>query len=226
MTEQVEQLICNKFCIKLEHSSAETIWMTQKALAMGNWWLAASSQQCACSCITSHAECFGKTSNHTGDWAPLQPRFGTLQLLDFPKLKSSLKGKRFQTIDEIQENTKGQLMAIRRTMWGPKVPTWKGTKVSLSYIQGLLYLVSSSTNASIFHSTWLHTFCTDLVYWPGGYNKKIHIVLKYMLFFCFIYFSPKNKEQVVWLVIFQLKQIFYVLTEHFVFKNKVAILYQ
>ena len=153
----------HQFCIKLEHSSAEIIWMTQKALAMGNWWLAASSQQCACSCITSHAECFGKTSNHTGDWAPLQPRFGTLQLLDFPKLKSSLKGKRFQTIDEIQENTKGQLMAIRRTMWGPKVPTWKGTKVSLSYIQGLLYLVSSSTNASIFHSTWLDIFWTDLI---------------------------------------------------------------
>ena len=27
----------------------------------------------------------------------------------FPKLKSPLKGKRFQTIDEIQENTTGQL---------------------------------------------------------------------------------------------------------------------
>ena len=33
----------------------------------------------------------------------------------FPKLKTSLKGKRFQTIEEIQENTMGQLMAIRRT---------------------------------------------------------------------------------------------------------------
>ena len=30
----------------------------------------------------------------------------------FPKLKSPLKGKRFQTIDEIQEHTMGQLMAI------------------------------------------------------------------------------------------------------------------
>ena len=37
MTEQVEQLICIKFCIKLEHSTAETIWMTQKAAATGNW---------------------------------------------------------------------------------------------------------------------------------------------------------------------------------------------
>ena len=30
----------------------------------------------------------------------------------FPKLKSPLKGKRFQTVDEIQENMTGQLMAI------------------------------------------------------------------------------------------------------------------
>ena len=31
MTEQVEQRIYIKFCIKLEHSSAETILMVQKA---------------------------------------------------------------------------------------------------------------------------------------------------------------------------------------------------
>ena len=30
----------------------------------------------------------------------------------FPKLKSPLKGKRFQTVDEIQKNTTGQLMVI------------------------------------------------------------------------------------------------------------------
>ena len=34
----------------------------------------------------------------------------------FPKLKSRLKGKRFQTIDEIQENKMGRLMAIGRTV--------------------------------------------------------------------------------------------------------------
>ena len=37
MTEKVEQQICIKFCIKLEHSSMETIQMIQKATAMGNW---------------------------------------------------------------------------------------------------------------------------------------------------------------------------------------------
>ena len=32
------------------------------------------------------------------------------------KLKSPLRGKRFQTMDEIQENTVGQLMTTERTM--------------------------------------------------------------------------------------------------------------
>ena len=36
MTELVEQQICIKFCVKLEHSSEDTIRMIQKAGAMGN----------------------------------------------------------------------------------------------------------------------------------------------------------------------------------------------
>ena len=42
---ELEQWICIKICIKLEHSSMATIWMNQKATAMGNWWLTALSQQ-------------------------------------------------------------------------------------------------------------------------------------------------------------------------------------
>ena len=64
----------------------------------------------------SRAEFYGGTSNHPGDSALLQPRFGALRLLAFTKLKSPLKGKRFQTVDEIQENTMGQLVAIGRTV--------------------------------------------------------------------------------------------------------------
>ena len=81
----------------------------------------------------------------------------------FTKLKYPLKGKWFQTMDEIQKNTMGQLMVIGKTVWGPKVPTLKGTKASLSYVQCFLYLVSSSISVSIFHSTWLDTFWTDLI---------------------------------------------------------------
>ena len=83
----------------------------------------------------------------------------------FPKLKSTLKGKRFQTIDEIQETTTEQQMTVPtkilqsilnserdtgRTVWGPKVPTLKVSEASLSYIQCFLYLVCSLINVSIF----------------------------------------------------------------------------
>ena len=100
----------HQICIKLEHSSKETIWMIQKDAAMGNWWLAASSQQCTCSCIMSHKEFF------PGDSVTYSPEPCDVWL--FPKLKSPLKGKRFQTIDEIQENMMGQLMVIWRSVWG------------------------------------------------------------------------------------------------------------
>ena len=64
-----------------------TIWMTQKAAAMGNWWW-----QLCHNNVPAHASClvqrsFGKTSNHPGDSVLLQPRFGELQLLAFPKMK-------------------------------------------------------------------------------------------------------------------------------------------
>ena len=65
----------------------ETIRMIQKATAMGIWWLAASSRQHACSCITSLEEFFGETSNHPGDSVSLQPRLDTMWLLAFPQSK-------------------------------------------------------------------------------------------------------------------------------------------
>ena len=80
----VEQWICIKFCVKFEHSSAETIWTIQKAAVRDNWWLAASSWQCAPSCITSPAKFCGESPR----WlSPLQPRFGTLWLLALSKTK-------------------------------------------------------------------------------------------------------------------------------------------
>ena len=118
MTEQAEQWICIRFCIKLEHSSTETIRMIQKAVAMGNWWLAASSQQSAHSRITSCAEFFMKHQITQVTQPPNSPDLAPGDFWLFPKLKSPLKGKRFQTVHEIQENTTGQLMVTGRTAWG------------------------------------------------------------------------------------------------------------
>ena len=135
MTQWVEQLICIKFCVKLEHSSMGTIRMIQKATTMHNWWLAASSQQHSCSSITFPAEFLAKYQIIQVTQPPYISDLAPCDFWLFPKLLLPLKRKRFQTDNEIQENTMGQQMGIGRTVWGPKVPTLKGTEVSLSYVQ-------------------------------------------------------------------------------------------
>ena len=140
MTEQVEQRICIKFCIKFDHFSVETIHPDDSEghscgqLVIGSFIMTTSRPY-----ITSPAEFLAKhqiTQVTQPPYSPLVPCNFWL----FPKLKSSLKGKRFQTFDEIQENTMGQLMEIGRTVWGPKVPTGKGTQASLSCVQCSLYI--------------------------------------------------------------------------------------
>ena len=90
MTEQVEQQICIKFCVKLEHSSAETIWMIQKATAMSSWWWAAGDWQLHHDNMPTHALCLvlvqSFVAKHQITKVP-QPIFGTLRLLAFPKTK-------------------------------------------------------------------------------------------------------------------------------------------
>ena len=161
MTEQVEQQICIRFCSKLEHSSVETIqvilfrWFRRPQLwATGDWHLHHDDAPTYTSCLVQsflakHQITQVTQSLYSSDLAP-----GDFWL--FPKLKSPLKGKIFQTVNEIQENMTGQVMVIGRIVWVPKVPTFKGTEVSLSYVQCFLYLVSS-VSVSIFHITWLDT---------------------------------------------------------------------
>ena len=102
------------------------------------------------------------------DWAPCDFRL-------FPKLKSSLKGKRFQTINKIQANTTGQLMAIGRTVWGPKLSTSKGIiEASLSYVQCFFYLVSCSINVFIFivHG-WIPSGHTSYILFESHYSSPL-----------------------------------------------------
>ena len=110
---------------------------------------------------------------------PLQPRFGALQLVAFPKTKITFEreeisdrqwdsGKYDRVADG--DSNKGFLQTIlnsgrntERTMWGAKVPTLKRTEASLSYVPCVFYLVSFSLNVSIFHITLLDTFWTKLL---------------------------------------------------------------
>ena len=137
-----------RFCIKLEHSSVETILMIRKAAAMGNWWLAASSWQHTLSCIKSYTEFFGETSNHPLDSVPLQPRFGLLaqkfyNFWLFPKLKSPLKGKISDHWWDSGKYDRAHWMAIGRTVWGPKVLLWRGLRYHcpMHSVSCILYLL-------------------------------------------------------------------------------------
>ena len=93
--------------------------------------------------FTHHVSCrvFWQNSKSPGDSAPLQPRFGALWLLAFPKTKITFESEEISDCWWDSGITTGKLMAIGRTMWGPKVPTLKGTEVSLSYVQCFLYLI-------------------------------------------------------------------------------------
>ena len=157
MTEQVEQQSFIKFFVKLVHFSTETILMIQKAAAMGNWWRAASSRQCACSRIKSQASEFLFVKHQITQLTqhPLQPRFGVLWLLAFPKTKITFEreisdhwwdsGKHNGAADGNQENCVKSEGAY-----------FKGDRGVI--ILCTMFLISSSINISIFHITWLDTF--------------------------------------------------------------------
>ena len=154
--------------VNKEHTAASFIgWEMQYDQSSHSFrQLATGSLITAMRPLRCHVRCsFSAKHQITQVTQPLySPDLVPCDLWLFPKLKSPLKGKRFQTINEIQENMMGQLMEIGRTVWGPTVPTLKGTEVSLSCVQCFFYLVSSSVHVSIFHIIWLDTFWTDLIY--------------------------------------------------------------
>ena len=176
MTEQGEQWICITVCIKLEHSSKETIQMIQKATAVSNRWWAASSWQCTPTHASHLMQSFLAKRQITQVTQPhYSPDLAACNFCFFPKIKSPLKGKRFHIINKIQENTTGQLMAIRRTVWGPKVPTLKGTEASLSYVQCFLclYLLQKCLYFFILHG-WR----------PSGQTSYIFFTLLFSFSLC------------------------------------------
>jgi len=68
----------------------------------------ASSRRCACPFYSSRAGFFGKTSHHPGLSAPLQPRFGPLRLLGFPKTKITFEREEICECDGHTVNKVGQ----------------------------------------------------------------------------------------------------------------------
>ena len=88
-------------------------------------------------------------------------RFGAPWFLAFPKTKITFE--REETLDHWWDAGKYDRAADSNWENCPKVPTFKGTEATLSYVHCFLCLVSPSINVSIFHITWLDTFRTEFI---------------------------------------------------------------
>ena len=158
MTEQVEQWICITFSMKLEHSSMWELfgWIRRLQLwTPGDWQLHQGN-------VPAHASRLMQTFlvKHQilqVTKPPYSPDLAPCNFWLFPKLKSLLKRKRFQTIDEIQEDTRVQLMAIGRTEWG----------VEGAYFEGDWGIIVLCTIFLV--SCILFNKCLEFLYYIAGY---------------------------------------------------------
>ena len=125
----VEQRICIKFCVKLEHSFTDIFQMIQKAATMGNRWLTALWWQYICSCIIVLCSFLAKHQITQVTQRPLQARFAALKLLSFPKTKITFEreeisdhwwnsGKYYRAADGNWENCVRSQGAYFEGDWG------------------------------------------------------------------------------------------------------------
>ena len=162
MTERVEQWICTKFCVQLEHSSVETIQMIQKIRSYDQ--LVIGSFIKTMHPLMHHIPCrvFWWNVKFPRRLSPLQPKFGTLWLLDFPQTKITFEKEEISDHqwDSVKYNgvADGDWESCMRSQGAYCEGDW-GTMFLVSVVS-----ISSSVNVSIFHITWLDTFWRDLVY--------------------------------------------------------------
>jgi len=67
---------------------------------------------------------------------PYSPDLAPVDFLLFPKLKSTLKGRRFQTIEEIKENSLQDLRAILQNTFQDAFQNWKNAGSGVSTVEG------------------------------------------------------------------------------------------
>ena len=149
MTERVEQWICIKFCSLNIPTQKLCGWFRSPCYGQ----LMIGSFITTTHLLMHHISCsfLGEHQITQVTQIPYSPDLVPCDFWFFSKLKSPFKEKRIKTIEEIQENTMGQLMATGWTVWGPKVPTLKGTEASLSYEQCFLYLLPKMSLFFILH---------------------------------------------------------------------------
>ena len=144
----------------------------KKAAAMGNWWLAASSEQHACSCITSRSEVFFVKHQIT----QVTLRCGALQHLPFFKTKITFEREEISDHQWDPGKYNGAAdgnsnKGFCRVFWTVEEMLGELCEVPLCLLCGGLmhhcpmYNVSCIFyNKHFFFHTWLDTFRTDFAY--------------------------------------------------------------
>ena len=119
-------------------------WFRRPQLwSIGDWQLHQDNMPAHASRLVQF---FGKASNHPGDSAPLQPRFGALKILTSPKPKITFERKKISDHQWDSGKYNGAADGDRKKCVRTQVPTLKGTEASLSHVQCFLHFVSSSIN--------------------------------------------------------------------------------
>ena len=173
---------------------------------MGNWWLVTSSWLCACSCTMSWAKFFGETSNHPGDSVPLQPRFGALWLLAFPKTKISFESEEVSdpqwdsgeydgAADGDWENCVRSQGAYFEGDWGIivlctvfLVSCTFFSKYLYSYYMAEYFLGRPRCISLQFFSAIFCCYCINLVYLVKFTHRLFHILeIVFLKFHCLFY---------------------------------------
>ena len=128
ITEQGEQWICIKFSLSLNIPLWKVVrWFRRLQLwATRDWQLHHDNTPIHASRLM---QSFLVKRQITQVTQPLySPDLAPCDFWLLPKLKSPLKGKRLQTIDVIQENKTGQLIAIRELCEVPRCLLWRALR--------------------------------------------------------------------------------------------------
>ena len=116
--------ICIKFWLSLNIPPRKLFrWFRRLQLwATGNWQLHHYNAPAHSSCLMWF---FGEISNHSGDSASLQPRFGALWLLAFLKTNHLWKGRDFRLLMRLRKIRKGSRWWLGELCVVPRCPLWR-----------------------------------------------------------------------------------------------------
>ena len=92
---------------------------------MGKPDLDVAPRQCVGSRVAPHRQLSGKRQTSVVPHPPYSPELAPADICLFPKLKTTLKGRHFQTTEKIQENVIRELRTITESAFQEAFKQWK-----------------------------------------------------------------------------------------------------